>query len=217
MRVSDLPMPVAVAARPQDGRGYPVPAITPWHDGRPRFAATGTARSHVCAVERRCSVCGTPMAAGPVWRVVGAAEAEAIGAAVAAGTAYVNRAATVEAPGHRTCMLYAAVACPYLSYATARRGADAVTPTLVAERGERRQEGGAVVGFDGFEFRPQGDVVLFRFSGVHEFLPHRQGADQLDALRAAVAAEAGAVVPAAVAYLGVDEEAAERRCRDLTA
>ncbi|BCJ72539.1 hypothetical protein CS0771_20830 [Catellatospora sp. IY07-71] len=214
MRVSEVPMPAVIAARPRDGRGYPVPAITPWEGGEPRFASTGTARTYICAVERRCSVCGTVMAPGPVWRVVAAAEAEAIGAALAAGVPYRNQAATVEAPGHRTCMLYAAVTCPYLAFATARRGAAALTPTLAAERGERRQEGGAVVGFDAYEFRLQGDVVLFRFGGVHEFLPHREGAEQLAALREALAAEDG-TAPSVVDYLGTDEDSAERRCREL--
>src|SRR5262249_30614834 len=40
-----VPMPPAVAARPRDDRGYPVPAITPWLDGRPMFAATSTSRT----------------------------------------------------------------------------------------------------------------------------------------------------------------------------
>src|SRR5215470_13250955 len=108
-------MPRAVAARPRDGRGYPVLAIIPWEDGQPRFAATGTARTYICAAERRCSVCGLTMAPGPVWRVVAGPEAEAIDDALAAGRQFLNRQATMEAPGHRLCMLYAAVICPYLS------------------------------------------------------------------------------------------------------
>ena len=57
-------MPALVAARPRDARGYPVPAITPWVDGAPHFAATGTTRTYICAVERRCSICHYD-AAGP--------------------------------------------------------------------------------------------------------------------------------------------------------
>jgi hypothetical protein len=56
VRITDIPMPPAVATRPRDERGYPVLAITPWAGGAPKFAAT----------------------------------------------------TTVEAPGHRECMLYAA-------------------------------------------------------------------------------------------------------------
>jgi hypothetical protein len=213
-------MPAAVAARPRDERGYPVLAITPWEGAQPRFAATGTARTYLCAVERRCSICGTIMEPGPVWRVVAGVEADAIDEAITAGRPYLNNAATVEAPGHRSCMLYAAVVCPYLAQPTARRGQDAQLPSLTVARGDKRGLGGAVVGFDSFEFRHL-DVVLFRFRGVHEFRRHHLGEEQLGALTAAVAAEATAaertaaegtaLVPRSPAYLLADEAAAERR------
>jgi hypothetical protein len=204
-----------VAARPRDERGYPVPAITPWEDGVPRFAATGTARTYLCAVERRCSVCGTAIPVGPVWRVVSGPEADAIEAVLAAGHDYRNNAATVEAPGHRACMLYAAVVCPYLSRPTARRGDEAQFPGVSAVRGDRRGLGGAVVAFDEVEFRFT-DMVLFRFRGLGEFRRHELGEEQLDELTAAVAAEAAAAAdpsaePAAPIYLMDDEDAAQRR------
>ncbi|MEV6966965.1 hypothetical protein AB0M47_17800 [Hamadaea sp. NPDC051192] len=207
MRPADVPMPAAVAARPRDDRGYPVLAITPWADGQPRFAATGTARSYLCAVERRCSICGTPMAAGPVWRVVGGAEAEAIAAAMAAGRAYRNEAATVEAPGHRDCMLYAAVVCPYLAQSTARRGQDGTHAGMV--RGERKSAGGAVVGFGSLEFR-YADVMMFRFVDVVEFLPHDSGEEQLPVLVSAIS-QSTAATPECPDYLLSDEESATRR------
>jgi hypothetical protein len=167
VRISDIPMPPAVAARPRDDRGYPVLAITPWEAGVPRFAATGTARSYICAVERRCSICGTPIAAGPVWRVVSGAEADAI---AETGPAFRNAAATVEAPGHRDCMLYAAIACPYLAHPAARRGQDSAVLDDVS-RGFRRGAGGAVVGLAASEVR-YNEVMKFRFAVVGEFLPH---------------------------------------------
>ncbi|WP_212833538.1 hypothetical protein [Catellatospora sp. TT07R-123] len=214
MRVSDIPVPPAVAARPRDERGYPVPAITPWDGGQPRFATTGIARTYICAVERRCSICGLAMAPGPVWRVVAGPEADAIAAALAEPDGYANAAATAEAPGHRTCMLYAAVACPYLAHPTARRGHDAVTPTLAASRGDRSTGGGAVAGFADYAFRVQNGMVLFRFTGPAGLRPHTVGAEQLDELRAAIAAEPGPAEPAP-AYLGTDEAAADLRCGEL--
>ena len=205
-------MPAAVAARPRDERGYPVPAITPWENGVPLFAATGTARSYLCAVERRCSICATPIEPGPVWRVVAGVEADAIEAARRAGQTYLNRAATVEAPGHRSCMLYAAVACPYLSRPTARRGGPVTAPGLTAGKGTSRGLGGAVVGFAEVEFRYT-DVMLFRFAGVTEVRPHQLGEEQLDALVDAVARERLTEQPVAVVpdYLMSDEAAADRR------
>jgi hypothetical protein len=202
-------MPAVLAGRPRDSRGYPVLAITPWADGVPRFAATGTARTYICAVERRCSVCGTTMAPGPVWRVVGGLEAESIDSALTAGEAYLNRAATVEAPGHRTCMLYAAVVCPYLSRPTARRGADAEVAGASLSRGLRRGIGGALAGFGEVEHRYT-DVVLFRFSGLFEFRRHELGEEQLDELVAAVAGEVP-VTETSPDYLLADEDAADRR------
>jgi hypothetical protein len=201
VRITDIPMPPAVAARPRDDRGYPVLAITPWEDGQPRFAATGTARSYICAVERRCSICGTPMAAGPVWRVVGGAEADAI---AEAGSDFRNAAATVEAPGHRTCMLYAAVACPYLARPTARRGQESTV--LAVPRGSSRGEGGAVVGFATMEYR-YAEVMMFRFADVVEFLPHSNGDEQLPMLLACSPEPA----PVCPEYLLSDEDAANRR------
>jgi hypothetical protein len=208
-------MPVAVAARPRDERGYPVPAITPWEDGQPRFAATGTARSYICAVERRCSICATPMPAGPVYRVISGDEADAIESVLANGGDYVNQAATVEAPGHRACMLYAAVACPYLARPTARRGQDGVAVGLESVRGDRRGLGGAVAGFDELEFRYL-DVVLFRFRGLREFRRHDLGEEQLEALSEAIAAgQSRRATPPN--YLMSDESAADRRFARLLA
>jgi len=213
-----VPLPAAIAARPRDERGYPALAITPWEDGQPRFAATGTARTFVCAAERRCSVCGTPMPPGPVWRVVSGTEADAIAAARDAGRPYLNRAATQEAPGHRACLLFAAIVCPYLARPNARRGAPSHVPGLNAERGTRRGLGGAVVGFDEYESAYQGGRVLFRFAGLREFLRHEYGAEHLPALTEAVAAEAitqsAATLPCP-GYLLADEAAAERRFAEL--
>jgi hypothetical protein len=48
VRATEIPMRRGVAARPRDERGYPVLAITPWPDGQPHFAATGTARTYTC-------------------------------------------------------------------------------------------------------------------------------------------------------------------------
>src|SRR5258706_363147 len=89
-------LPPGAHARPKDARGYPVPAITPWHDGVPQFAISSPRRALICAKERRCSVCALEIGPGPVWRVVSGIEAEAIEAAHRAGHEYVNRAPTVE-------------------------------------------------------------------------------------------------------------------------
>jgi hypothetical protein len=148
------------------------------------------------------------MGEGPVWRVVGGEEADAIDDALAAGRVYRNAAPTNEAPGHRTCMLYAAMTCPYLSRPNARRGTEGEAAGIPLTRGTRRGAGGAVVGFRTYDFSYAGDAgVQFRFDGLVEFLPHELGAEHLPRLQAALA---GGDVPAdgAPDYLGADERAA---------
>src|SRR6266702_3802389 len=83
MRFDEIALPARIAARPADQRGYPVPAITPWHEGVPQFAVSSPRRALICATERRCSVCALPVEPGPLWRVISGIEAEAIEAALA--------------------------------------------------------------------------------------------------------------------------------------
>ena len=194
MRFDSVPMPPSVGARPRDPRGYPVPAITPWDGEQPQFALTDYERSANCARERLCSVCNVRMPRGPVWRVVGAAESRAIGEALAAGRPYRNLAATLEGPGHRACMLYASMVCPYLARPNARRGLDAQAPDAMTEhvvRGAVRGELGAVVGFADYEFAVTSSQVLFRFVDVVEFLPHDTADAHLAELRAELARSKG--------------------------
>ncbi|WP_335971470.1 hypothetical protein [Streptomyces sp. CA2R106] len=191
MRFDSVPKPPPVEARPRDERGYPVPAITPWQDERPQFALTDHGRSADCARQRLCSVCGTRMPRGTVWRVVGAAEAEAIADARAAGRPYRNLAPTTEGPGHRACMLYASMVCPYLARPGGRRGTDAEHPdamTAHVVRGAARGVLGAVVGFAEYEFAVTDQRTLFRFLDVVEFLPHQNADTHLAALRAELGA-----------------------------
>ncbi|WP_030464206.1 hypothetical protein [Kitasatospora sp. NRRL B-11411] len=193
MRFDIVPKPPAVAARPRDERGYPVPAITPWEEGKPQFALTDHERSAACARERLCSVCNTRMPRGTVWRVVGGTEAAAIGEALAAGRPYRNMAPTLEGPGHRACMLYASMVCPYLARSNARRRvsaapdeeADGLTAHVL--RGAARGELGAVVGFAEYEYAITPDRVLFRFLDPVEWLPHDNADQQLPNLEAELA------------------------------
>ncbi|HXR71332.1 hypothetical protein [Actinocrinis sp.] len=212
MRLDEIPMPPAVAARPRDARGYPVLAITPWSEGTPDFAITSTARILVCAVERRCSICGTGLGKGPVWRVVAAEEAAAIGRVLIDGQSYANTAKTVEPPGHRACMLYAAMVCPYLARPTARRGTDASVPDAEFSRGETHGSAqgltGAVVAFDTYEFEV-GETVLFRFSGLCSYLPYALGDEHLAALREAITEQP--MAGPSPSWLLDDEPAAEDR------
>jgi len=205
-------MPAGVAARPRDSRGYPVLAISPWRDEAPVFAVTSAPRILVCAVERRCSICGLGLGAGPVWRVVGADEAAAI---AADPTGFENAAPSVEPPGHLACMLYAAVVCPWLARPNARRRLDAQVVGLDVARGDSRgavgDVGGAVVSFRTYDFTA-GERVEFRYHDVVDFRPHLLGEEHLPALQEATAGEdpPGEVCPP---WLLSDEAAAQQRAR----
>jgi hypothetical protein len=205
-------MPSAIAARPRDARGFPVLAITPWRDGVPDFAVTSPARILVCAVERRCSVCGLGLGKGLVWRVVAAEEAVAM---VADPTAYENAAGTVEPPGHRLCMIYAAVVCPWLARPNARRRLDAAVSGARVMRGDARgavgEIGGAVVSFETFEFTV-GDRVEFRYRGLVDFLPHLLGEEHLAILRDGAVDEADPP-EACPPWIMQDEAAAQERAQ----
>lgn len=217
-----LPIPAAVAVLPHDPRGYPIPAITPRDaDGRPAFAVTGTARALVCAAERRCSICGRTMAAGPVWRVIAAAETETLATALAEGRAVVNRSPSPEPPGHRECMLFAAFTCPFLARPNARRRVDVEMFGESFARGTARgaveEVGGAVAGFEDYEFRyAPGEGVGFVFSGLVELRPHLLGAEQTAELAAALESGAGADGECPP-YLLDDEGAAEAQARSIIA
>ena len=210
MQPDQVPMPPAIAARPRDPRGYPVLAITPWRDGAPDFAVTSPARILVCAVERRCSICGLALGTGPFWRVVAADEAVAIATQPAA---FDNTASTVEPPGHRLCMLYAAVVCPWLARPNARRRLDVEAVGLHVSRGETRgavgETGGAVVAFESYEFAV-GERVEFRYRGLAAFLPHLLGEEHLAELRDAAAREPDPDEPCPP-WLLADEATAQER------
>jgi hypothetical protein len=105
-------------------------------------------------------------------------------------------------------MLYAAVVCPYLARPNARRGTTGAAPGLDLARGTSRGEGGAVVGFQTYEFE-YADEIRFRFEGLVEFRPHDLGTDHLPDLAAAVADDRDPVQPAP-GYLLADENAAQR-------
>jgi hypothetical protein len=206
-------MPAAIAARPRDARGYPVLAITPWRDGAPDFAVTDPARILVCAVERRCSICGLPLGKGPVWRVVAADEAVAI---ATDPVGFENAETTVEPPGHRSCMLYAAVVCPWLTRPNARRRLDAEVVGSPILRGEARgavgEIGGAVVSFERYEFTA-GERVEFRYRRVVEVSLYLLGEENLPALRVAIAEADDAPGETCPTWLLADEASAQARAQ----
>lgn len=93
-------MPFAMAMRPRDHRGYPVPWFTPWHEGRWDFRYVAPGKVQQAVREQRCWTCGEPLRS-PCAFVVGPMCA-------------VNRT-SAEPPSHVECAIYAAKACPFLA------------------------------------------------------------------------------------------------------
>lgn len=212
MRVADVTMPTGITSRPRDERGYPVPAITPWEDGTPQFASTSLGRVFLCVAERRCTVCGREMQPGPVWRVVDGDEAEMIDAVLSLGKEFLNNAPTAEAPGHRTCMIYAAMVCPFLSSPEGRRGEASNMYGADLPKGDARGIGGAVVAYNDYKFEqtPAGPGVVY--GAPIEIINYDRAEDLQDELTAALTNdETGA--GRSPAWLGEDEQLLESALR----
>ena len=93
-------MPLSMAKRPRDPRGYPVPWFTPWHEGRWDFRFVEPGKAQQAVREERCWTCGERLRL-PCAFVLGPMCA-------------VNRT-SAEPPSHVECAIYAARACPFLA------------------------------------------------------------------------------------------------------
>lgn len=184
-----VPIPARIAARPRDARGYPVPAITPWPDGSPAFTQQGSFRTLICLAERRCTICGTKMAPGPVYRVVSDDLVDNIALALDTGKRYMNLAPAGEGPGHLSCMLYSAAVCPYLASPGARRQNATTLAEEQIPRGDPRGAEGAVVGFDSYRWQIGRDGFEIFYGQPTEMLSYTDGADLIDELTAEIERE----------------------------
>jgi hypothetical protein len=107
--------PIRIARLPKDDRGYPVPWFVAWTKeangtlcevmpectgATPDFRILASGKRELAVKKRLCWICGEPLGVHQVF---------AIGPMCA-----VNRT-TMEPPGHRACVEYAAKACPFLT------------------------------------------------------------------------------------------------------
>jgi hypothetical protein len=213
MRVDQVPVPRAVAARPRDERGYPVPAVTPWRDGVPQFAELDARRMFLCAVRERCTVCGLPLGEGPFWRVVDGEHAELTAAALEGAVPVTNAAPAFEGPGHLACMLYSASVCPYLAGPTARRSRTVTIPDLLTlAKGEARGEGGGVVAFDGYRAELLQGRLAYFYGQTVDMIAYERADDLLEPLAEVLQTDSADLPPAPTWLL--DDEDATRQAFD---
>jgi hypothetical protein len=210
----DVPLPAGIAARPSDERGYPVPAITPWPDASPAFAQQSAFRTLICLAERRCTVCGTKMPPGPVYRVIDGDMADNIALAMDTGKHYANLRPVGEGPGHLSCMLYSAVVCPHLASPGARRKIETAIGQERLPRGDRRGDQAAVVGFDSYEWQVDVNGLEIFFGRPVEMLSYADGADLVEELAEEVAREPKRVEQCP-AYLVNDDAKAESVAKSI--
>lgn len=183
---SHLPFPAAFSELRRDQRGYPVPVVVPWKAGRPQFASTSAYRIFLVAQHRLCGICG--LALDPTelyWRNGDADNADLYAAALTAGAEILGNR-SLEPGGHRECVTFAAMACPYLSADAARR-LDASVPGLERPRGEQRGEEGLIAAHRGWEYSVDRDGAVFTFGKLAEMRRYRDATDLADDLADAIA------------------------------
>jgi len=131
------------------------------------------------------------MLPGPVYRPVDSEAAELIAVALKLGKFYRNVAPSIEGAGHRSCMIYSAIACPYLASPGARRKFDVKVGPEIVPRGDPRGSSAAVVGYDGYSWEVSAQGVEILYGQPVELLSYANGADLLAQLRSEIAQEQG--------------------------
>ncbi|MEU0529140.1 hypothetical protein [Amycolatopsis tolypomycina] len=213
MRVTDLPLPRAIATRPRDpDTGSWVPAITHWRNGVPAWGEVSGERQLLCALQRRCGVCGRRFADDETeWHVVGRRTAVLIDYALRRGGELARPVMTREVPAHEICAVFSVLACPFLASPNARRRRDGDGLNADAQAGTRRGTGAALAGFAPYRLKvtPQRPDLIFALELVRprQVRHYNLGIELLGHLRQLVAADGEPREPDPP-FLGVDDEAA---------
>lgn len=151
-------MPPQVQQLPRDHRGYPVPAESAWSEGLPDLGHQDYRRIGMLVSHNRCIVCGCSMVPGRRrYRLFIADEAATI---LAEG----GKCIGYSGAGHKSCMLYSGLTCPFFASSGARR----TTPEL---KGIPRGDRAVIMGFEkvvlGLDEGPEGLFEIW-FSGACE-------------------------------------------------
>lgn len=98
--LSNIQLPIRLAAAPKDERGYPIPHTVHWIDGKPDFRVIDPEKWITAVKECRCGICGDVIN-GKMAFVGGPMSIE-------------NRLFT-DLPMHQECAEYALQVCPFLA------------------------------------------------------------------------------------------------------
>lgn len=190
----ELPKPPPwIADLPSDRRGFPAPAEAGWDTGVPILSKVATDRKVVLGVQRACAVCGYELPKGsPVYR------AFAQGDAAHMRMYERERSHDPSGPLHLSCVLYSAMACPYLRERNSRLGAsNEINP------GARRGTRAAIMGFSDFGLMiyaephrfldPEAPIPMFAYLNLVEDIGYRDGGELQQRFEAAVAADSAVI------------------------
>jgi hypothetical protein len=138
--------PAALARRPQDSAGRPVPFFVAWVDGKPDFRIADGQALRACLEDGRCWVCGKPIIGAGFFPI---------------GPMCVVNRNTAEPPSHRRCAEWSARHCPFLN-----------TPGK-ARREAHKPEGTSEPGGEMIHRNP-GVVAIYK-SATWQVYPHERG------------------------------------------
>ena len=101
MNIKDIPLPDRLKDKPQ-WHGYVITYVTfVGADGEPDFKVVDEKKRKECLQKGLCGICGQPLDPDLVVFI--------------GGPLCVQNRRFLDPPGHKSCMLYAAQVCPYLS------------------------------------------------------------------------------------------------------
>lgn len=187
---SELPTPPAwIADLPHDPRGFLAPAEAGWENGLPILSKVATDRKVALGMRRACAVCGFAMPKGNnVYRAFAQSDAAHMRQFER------ERSHDLGGPLHLSCVLYSAMACPYMRERGSRLGkASEINP------GARRGTRAAIMGFRDFGIMLYAEPHTFlaadappphfAYLDLSEDIGYRDGAELSDRYEAAVAAD----------------------------
>ena len=95
------PIPDHLAKRPRDHRGFPIPFVAAWANGKPDFRVVDDKPATECVRKALCALCGGFMPRGDRWFV--------------SGPISHNNRLFLDPAMHKDCAVFALQTCPYLS------------------------------------------------------------------------------------------------------
>ena len=208
----ELPEPAPwIADLPRDRRGFPAPAEAGWQDGEPILSKVATDRKVALGVHRACAVCGYELPTGnTVYRAFAQSDAAHM-------RMYEReRSHDLAGPLHLSCVLYSAMACPYLREKKSRLGGgNEINP------GGRRGTRAAIMGFADFGLMvyagphqfldPNAPIPMFAYLGLVEDIGYRDGRELQERYEQAVIADTTVIDTSKPRLYWTDAEADRRQ------